>query len=94
MLHNLARVRRSVRFLTGGGSLVRSGIRESGGPGWSCTINLPLQRRVLCELSYRAIEEWFLRPALPWYGPLYEKGAFLPLPRRIWKVALPQGLAP
>ena len=26
----------------------------SGGPGWICTINLPIQSRALCWLSYRA----------------------------------------
>ena len=28
--------------------------KEMGGPGWICAINLPIQSRALCELSYGA----------------------------------------
>lgn len=44
----------SVRFPTGGGTLVRFDFHESGGPGWIRTINLPSQNRALFYLSYRA----------------------------------------
>ena len=44
----------SVRLPTGGGTLVRFDFHESGGPGWTRTINLPSQNRALFYLSYRA----------------------------------------
>ena len=46
MLHN-PRDRGSVRFPTGGGSLVRFDFHEIGGPGWIRAINLPSQNRAL-----------------------------------------------
>ncbi len=47
MLHN-PQGGGSVRFPTGGGTLVRFDFHENGGPGWIRTINLPSQNRALC----------------------------------------------
>jgi hypothetical protein len=48
-------------------------------------------------LSYRAIENWFFRPALPRHDLLYERSALLVSATEelfVNKLVLPQGLAP
>ena len=47
MLHNPQECG-SVRFPTGGGTLVRFGFQKGGCPGWIRTISLPGQSRALC----------------------------------------------
>ncbi len=44
------RVRSAALYTLSYGSLT------NGGLGWICTINLPIQRRALCSLSYKALE--------------------------------------
>ena len=66
----------SVRLPTGGGTLVRFDFHEIGGPGWIRTINLPIQSRALCWLSYRAVK-WSRLPVLPRSDLVYRTSAWL-----------------